>query len=75
MKLLRIWVPDPNAPGFQEEAERQAVLLQGAPEEAETMDFLEAVAAWPTEPYDGGSEGPPPGACPPGATDDKPGER
>ena len=75
MKLLRIWVPDPNAPGFQEEAERQAALLQGAPEEVETMDFLEAVAAWPTEPYDWGPEGPPPGACPLGATDDKPGER
>src|SRR4051794_41506670 len=38
MKLLRIWVPDPNAPGFQEEAERQAVLLQGAPEEVQTME-------------------------------------
>src|SRR3954465_4711211 len=48
MKLLRIWVPDPNAPGFQEEAERQAALLQGAPEEAETIAFIEAVAAWPT---------------------------
>jgi len=75
MKLLRIWVPDPNAPGFQEEAERQAALLRGAPEEIETMDFIEAVAAWPPEPYDWGPEGPPPGACPPGATDDKPGER
>ena len=48
MKLLRIWVPDPNAPGFQEEVERQAALLRGAPEEVETMDFIEAVAAWPT---------------------------
>ena len=75
MKLLRIWVPDPNAPGFHEEAERQAALLRGAPEEVETMDFIEAVAAWPPEPYDWGPEGPPPGPCPPGATDDKPGER
>lgn len=33
MKLLRIWVPDPKAPGFAEEARRQAALLRGAPEE------------------------------------------
>jgi Antitoxin MazE-like len=44
MKLLRIWVPDPKAPGFAEEARRQAALLRGAPEELETLDFIEAVA-------------------------------
>ena len=33
MKLVRIWVPDPQAPGFAEEARRQAALLRGAPEE------------------------------------------
>jgi Protein of unknown function (DUF3018) len=32
MRLLRIWVPDPRAPGFREEARRQAALLRGAPE-------------------------------------------
>lgn len=42
MKLLRIWVPDPTAPGFVEEARRQAALLRSAPEEAETLDFIEA---------------------------------
>jgi hypothetical protein len=42
MKLLRIWVPDPNAPGFREEAERQAQLLRNAPEEQEALDFIEA---------------------------------
>jgi hypothetical protein len=33
MKLLRIWVPDPNAPGFEEEA----------------LEFIEAAAreTWP----------------------------
>jgi hypothetical protein len=46
MKLLRVWVPDPRAPGFREEAERQARLLRGAPEEAEALDFIEAVAEW-----------------------------
>ena len=43
MKLLRIWVPDPKAPGFAEEARRQAALLRGAPEELEALDFIEAV--------------------------------
>jgi hypothetical protein len=45
MKLLRIWVPDPNAPGFKEELARQAALLRGAPEELETLDFIEALTA------------------------------
>jgi hypothetical protein len=44
MKLLRMWVPDPTAPGFAEEARGQAVLLRGAPEEIETLAFIEAVA-------------------------------
>jgi hypothetical protein len=45
MKLVRIWVPDPKAPGFAEEAERQAKLLRGAPEELEAADFIEAAMA------------------------------
>ena len=44
MKLLRVWVPDPRAPGFREEAERQAMLLRGAPEEREALDFIASVA-------------------------------
>lgn len=43
MKLLRIWVPDPKAPGFAAEARRQAAILRGAPEEQEALDFIEAV--------------------------------
>ena len=43
MKLLRIWVPDPNAPGFAEEASRQAALLRHAPEEREVLDFIETI--------------------------------
>jgi hypothetical protein len=46
MKLLRMWVPDPHAPGFREEAERQAALIRGAPEELEALDFIEAAAHW-----------------------------
>ena len=46
MRLLRVWVPDPQAPGFREEAHRQALLLRGAPEEREALDFIEAAADW-----------------------------
>lgn len=46
MKLLRVWVPDPHAPGFREEAHRQALLLKGAPEERDALDFVEAAADW-----------------------------
>lgn len=45
MKLLRIWVPDPHAPGFAAEAARQAALLRGAPEEDDALDFIEAATA------------------------------
>ncbi len=46
MKLLRIWVPDPSAPGFREEARRQASMLRGAPEQEEALDFIEQVGDW-----------------------------
>jgi hypothetical protein len=45
MKLLRVWVPDPHAPGFREEAERQAQLLRNAPEEHDALRFIDAAAA------------------------------
>jgi hypothetical protein len=38
------WVRDRHAPGFREEAHRQALLLRGAPEETEAIAFIEAVA-------------------------------
>jgi hypothetical protein len=46
MKLLRVWVPDPDAPGFCEEAHRQAALLRQAPEEIDALRFIEAAADW-----------------------------
>ena len=46
MKLLRVWVPDPHAPGFREEAHRQGLLLKGAPEERDALDLIEASADW-----------------------------
>ncbi len=47
MKQLRIWVPDPNRPEFAAEAKRQGLALRGRPEEAEALDFIEAVLASP----------------------------
>jgi Protein of unknown function (DUF3018) len=44
MKLLRVWVPDPSAPSFRQEAERQARLLRNAPEEREALDFIAATS-------------------------------
>lgn len=46
MKLLRVWVPDPGAPGFREEAHRQAMLLRGAPEEQDALAFIEVASDW-----------------------------
>ena len=47
MKLLRVWVPDPARPEFAKEAERQAKLLRGRPEEKEALDFIESAFVWP----------------------------
>jgi len=43
MRLVRMWVPDPRAPGFAEEVRRQAMVLRGAPEERDALAFIEAV--------------------------------
>ena len=42
MKLVRIWVPDPNSPEFAAAARREAEVLRGAPEEQEALDFIDA---------------------------------
>jgi hypothetical protein len=44
LKEVRLWVLDPEAPGFKAEIERQIATLRDAPEEAEAMAFVEA--AW-----------------------------
>ena len=58
LKMIRLWVPDPAAPGFRAEAERQAQILRGAPEEQEVLTDIEAmVTDLDLEPYDWGPEG------------------
>ena len=57
LRLKRMWVLDTSAPGFQEEVNRQLALLREAPEQKETMDWLEAMTGdvelppydWPDE--------------------------
>ena len=41
----RLDLPDTSSPEFQAEARRQAALLRGTPEEAEALDFIEAMMA------------------------------
>jgi len=43
MRPLQIWVPDTRAPGFAEEAARQARLIAEATTEEE-LDFLDSLA-------------------------------
>ncbi|HSI42250.1 MAG TPA: antitoxin MazE family protein [Xanthobacteraceae bacterium] len=49
LRQVRLWVWDTRAPGFAEEAKRQAALLRGAPEEAEALDFIEKAMDWGDE--------------------------
>ncbi len=39
----RLDLPDTGTPEFRAEARRQAALLRGSPEEADALDFIEAV--------------------------------
>ena len=43
LREIRMWVPDARAPGFKEEAERQAKLLRGTKGEREILRELDAL--------------------------------
>lgn len=59
-KLLRLWVPDPQAPGFAAEAERQAHLINHAVDAQEVQEVLAAsVESLRLDLYDWGPDGPP----------------
>lgn len=49
LKEVRLWVADPAAPGFLDDLKWQAALLRAAPEERETLGFIEAAGAWSDE--------------------------
>ncbi|UEM07565.1 antitoxin MazE family protein (plasmid) [Skermanella rosea] len=43
LRPIQIWVPDVRSPTFKEEARRQSRAVAAAPDEADTMDFLEDI--------------------------------
>jgi len=45
LRELRMWLPDVNAPGFRQEAERQAALLRGLKGETEALEWTETLRA------------------------------
>lgn len=45
LREVRMWVPDVNAPGFWERSVLEAAVLRDAPDEEETMLFMEALQA------------------------------
>lgn len=44
MKLLQIWVPDPDQPGFAEECRRQSLLVRDDPLEKQILEEIAAIA-------------------------------
>ena len=45
LKEIRLWVPDVNAPGFQERLDRAVAAINASPDEAEAVKWSEAAAA------------------------------
>ncbi len=53
LKLVRLWAPDPNAPGFQDRIDEQLRAARVSSEEREIMDWIEAaMAELVLDPYD-----------------------
>ncbi len=44
MKLFRVWVPDPRAPGFKRKRIGRHCCSAAPPRKAEALDFIEAAA-------------------------------
>lgn len=44
LKPIQIWVPDVHAPGFEEEARRQARLIARSPHEADNQAFIDSIS-------------------------------
>lgn len=45
LREWRMWVPDVNAPGFQEELNREIAAINASPDEADVMAWIEAHTA------------------------------
>jgi hypothetical protein len=44
LRPIETWVPDTNAPGFAEEARRQALAIANSPYDEEDQAFVESLA-------------------------------
>jgi hypothetical protein len=44
-----VWVPDTEAPGFEEELRRDFEAIRNSPGEKEILDWIEQVADWPKD--------------------------
>lgn len=44
LRPVQIWVPDPRAPGFAEEARRQSLVVAGDASEAAILSWADEVA-------------------------------
>jgi len=45
LREIRLWVPDVNAPGFQERLDRQLEAINASRSHREAMDWIEEVIA------------------------------
>ena len=45
LREVRRWVWDINSPAFKEQLRREAEILKNAPDENDTLDFIEGVMA------------------------------
>ena len=52
LREIRMWVPDVNSKEFWEQSVRESEILRNAPEEEETMQWIEALRAEDPEGWD-----------------------
>lgn len=46
LRPVVLWVPDTLRPGFADEFRRQLALVEQAPDDRDTLEFIEAAADW-----------------------------
>jgi hypothetical protein len=49
LRPVTFWLPDTSTAEFREQAEREAIAVASADEEAEINAFIEAVVDWPPD--------------------------
>ena len=49
LRPVQIWVPDDRAPGFAEEAHRQARAIAASERADDDQAFVDSVSIWPDE--------------------------